>query len=170
MLKVRIKQTEDEAKLSLLRSRASNVEKKKKPEHLNLFADYDRRTDNKLVDMDKFADQKKLEDKYTVYLGETRNGKKEKTPWYALQSYQLLQGTKNGENESQKKAASDPLGIKNISIERATNLSIEDLRKQRLEREQKEAQRAAELLGSVKETQKYYSQYNPLLSNRRYKD
>ena len=164
--------------MDTLRSkRGSQVKKKEAPkEHLNLFADYEKRKVemDKYVDQDKQQDQEKWEKQFTMYLGETRDGKRNEKPWYAQQQHPTEpKSEKLKRNDEKRKKQQDPMALLALldksspqpvaTISRPT--TIEGLRKERLERERLERERAAQLMGikSTHDTEQhfYHSQFNP---------
>ncbi|KAJ8324901.1 hypothetical protein QVD99_000196 [Batrachochytrium dendrobatidis] len=165
-------------------------------------------TTNQELDAEKLAEKKKWERKLTVYLGETRDGKKE-TPWYADMDYGRSRREKSvrpadlesrSRKDEQKKKQMDPVQdmARYLSKKKQTDvhdhstfkvskpkshesgeisscsntLTIEELRKERLQREAKEKQRTRELLDPRKASrtepvkhdsdERYYNaQFNP---------
>jgi hypothetical protein len=73
---------EQEVRISNLRSKKETITE---TGHINLFAEEEKSDGLQLSKTEKELDQKKWEDKHTMYLGETKDGKKE-SPWYAARS------------------------------------------------------------------------------------
>lgn len=85
----RIEKAEQERRIEQLRSsrrdRGALIDEKDESanqnQHINLFHDLEKIAGSVVLVNDKAEEQKKWEDKHTMYLGETKDGKKD-APWY----------------------------------------------------------------------------------------
>ena len=100
----RIIKAEQEARLENLRLKNAKDAKDArdaKDEHVNLFKELEKSHGSAVLIDQKDVEQKQWEDKHTMYLGETRDGKKE-APWYneaysSLLSTNLTSATSDGQ-------------------------------------------------------------------------
>jgi hypothetical protein len=153
----RINRAESEAKLEFLRKKAL-AKKPQNERNINFFEE-EERCKVEYVKSDKEIDQKKWEDKHTWYLGETKDGKKD-TPWYIHKDFKSDHPGLDDVKVQRKKRAEvrrtyqeDPLTLiqkatgskvskqQSSSIDHKRPKTIEELRKDRLERELQERAR-----------------------------
>lgn len=203
----RIVKADQEARLERLRQKKESSAEAEavndKEEHVNLFKDLEKCHGNADILVDQKAiEQKQWEDKYTMYLGETKDGKKD-VPWYnesqsASRSQSSLKPSESDEQKRKRKArqeerrkkSEDPMeALRNFMDSRkssgqpptshqssvvkkssSSSMTVDQLRRERLERELMERNRTHELLNpsssaiaathnSKKEF--YNSQFNP---------
>jgi hypothetical protein len=106
--KERVIKAEQEARLGKLREASSR--RKEAPEnenihiheHVNLFKDLEKHHDSFTIVDQKAIDQKKWEDHHTMFLGETKAGKKD-LPWYNTTGGSLEMDTSRDKGDSQKR-------------------------------------------------------------------
>lgn len=89
----RVAKAEQEARIERMRLRVStdnNREPQQQQEstqtHVNLFKEEERQQTKATIVNQKAIEQKAWEDKHTMFLGETKDGQKEK-PWYGTSDY-----------------------------------------------------------------------------------
>jgi hypothetical protein len=194
----KILKAEQEARLSKLRLKAKTSlapinNKRKEKERLEstafrLFEEEEKYKNSESVASDKQLAQKAHEDKHTWFLGETRDGKKD-PPWYVTENFgrstdiREPKKKKRKQLDEQHKILEDPMtkvgkySTSSLKIQKCKPESkpktMEELRKQRLEREIKERSRTHDMLypnqKKIHETDaKFYnSQFNPKLVNKR---
>jgi hypothetical protein len=175
----KIDKANNEARLELLRKRAHQKQDTVQTEmkHINLFEEEEKFQKTQYLRSEKELDQKKWEDKHTWYLGETKDGRKE-TPWYTASDYRSEKEKSTGRERKEqfRLRQEDPLSMfKKASQSKVTKPShsaksgpktVDQLRKERLERELQERNRIKEItipasLRHDKDESFYNSQFNP---------
>ena len=163
---------EAEKRLSRLHSN-STVSKKQK--HINLFEDAEKYHGSELVESDAKIAQRKKEERFISYLGRITE-EKNATAWYSEglcsnPDRKFGQGKLN--KDRVRKEREDPMNIipksdycqPILKCKIDNPLSMEDMRRKRLEREKSERERLSLLLNSSKTQHEtsvsyYHSQYN----------
>ena len=172
------KRLEIEAEKRLLKLKKKQTTSKNdvsKPKHINFFEEAEKYQNSELVETEAAAAQRKKEERYTCYLGETYDGKKAE-PWYARSSSTVAQSKYQTEETKVKmdrscKQRDDPISSfpssdsKVVKKTSAKATTIEDLRKERLKRERIERERLEAILNPPKQIHEsnakfYHSQYN----------
>jgi hypothetical protein len=184
----RLSKLREKAKLSQDRPNRKDARKQQEPEqrHINFFQEAEKYKDSEIVVDEKTLEQKKYEDKHTWYLGETRDGKKDR-PWYTTMDYGKSDRDKHVDERKKQmrlkrdeyeKHAHDPMtkirkdqrkDSQPGSVSKKSNNkpnTIQELRAERMQREMKERSRANAVLNPNAKTKHetegsyYNSQYN----------
>ena len=168
------KRIEIEAERRLLKLKEKQPQSKKIEKHINFFEDAEKYQHSELIESDAAKAQRKKEERFTVYLGETHNGKKSQ-PWYSKTSTVVKYQSEKSKFalDAHRKSLDDPMSsfqnrsnITNVTKKvDPENLSIDEMRMARLKREKAERDKFNLTLNPPKQVHEtkhhfYHSQYN----------
>lgn len=107
-MEARIEKADSEARVRMLRTNAHHVTAAQPTKSVNFFEEEEKMGGRERLKPQKEIDQKKYEDSFTLFLGETKDGKKAK-PWYGKSKDVPSIKEESLKKDLQRKTSLDPL-------------------------------------------------------------